>query len=381
MPPKRVIATFFALIALLHGYIGWRLVPALGQGGNGLIVLLALSTVLSPGGLLARAIRQPGLSDALSWLGLSLLGWFSSLLSLTVLRDLLLAGGRLFDAGAVAAAAPGSARAVLWLSAAASVLGFHLARRTPRVREVDIVLPQLPAALDGFSIVQLSDIHVGPTIKRRYLERIVARANRLAPDLIAITGDLVDGSVRRLAADTAPLARLAARHGVFVVTGNHEYYSGAREWIGEFRRLGLTVLENAHRVIDHAGSRLLLAGITDYSAGHFADGQPSDPQAALAGAPAVDGPKILLAHQPRSAFAAAEAGFDLQLSGHTHGGQFLPWNALVPLQQPFVAGLNRVGRLAVYTSRGTGYWGPPLRLGAPSEITRIRLRCPDPDRR
>ncbi|MFB0934697.1 MAG: metallophosphoesterase, partial [Propionivibrio sp.] len=253
-----------------------------------------------------------------------------------------------------------------------TLVGFVNARRVARVVHVDIPLPGLPAPLAGFTIVQLSDIHAGPTIKRDYVAAIVRHANHLGADLIAITGDVVDGNVAQLAAHTAPLAELNARHGVFVVTGNHEYYSGAPAWIEEFRRLGLRVLLNEHVIIEHGGARLVLAGVTDYSAHAFDPAQRSDPHAALLGSP--DGvPRILLAHQPRSAHAAAEAGFDLQLSGHTHGGQFWPWNLFVSLQQPFTAGLHRLGRLTVYTSRGTGYWGPPKRFGAPSEISVLRL--------
>ena len=195
----------------------------------------------------------------------------------------------------------------------------------------------------------------------------------LEADLIAVTGDLVDGSVAHLAAHVAPLGRLMAPHGVYFVTGNHEYYSGERAWTQELRRLGLNVLINEHVLLDHRGAQLLVAGVTDYSAHRFDERQRSDPAVAIAGAPAGVGAKILLAHQPRSAPAAAAAGFDLQLSGHTHGGQFWPWNHFVRFQQPFTAGLHRLGRLWVYTSRGTGYWGPPKRFGAPAEITRIRL--------
>jgi len=190
--------------------------------------------------------------------------------------------------------------------------------------------------------------------------------------MIAVTGDLVDGSVRQLSRHTEPIARLTARHGTYFVTGNHEYYSGAGAWVVELRRLGLRVLQNEHVVLHHEGEDIVVAGVTDYGSQHFDAEQRSDPAAALAGAPAA-AVKVLLAHQPRSAFAAAPAGYHLQLSGHTHGGQFLPWNLFVRLQQPFTAGLHRLGALWVYVSRGTGYWGPPKRLGAPSEITRLRL--------
>jgi predicted MPP superfamily phosphohydrolase len=157
------------------------------------------------------------------------------------------------------------------------------------------------------------------------------------------------------------------------VTGNHEYYSGAGPWLTELRRLGLQILMNRHVLIERSGARLALAGVADYSAHHFDPAHRSDPVAAIRGVPADVSVKILLAHQPRSAAAAVDAGFDLQLSGHTHGGQFLPWNWFVRFQQPYTAGLARLRSMWVYTSRGTGYWGPPMRLGAPSEITRIRL--------
>jgi predicted MPP superfamily phosphohydrolase len=240
------------------------------------------------------------------------------------------------------------------------------------VVSVRIPLRGLPPALEGLRIVQISDIHVGPTIKHGYLEAIVERVNALQPDVIAVTGDLVDGSVAELAAHVAPLARLRARHGVFFVTGNHEYYSGVHGWVDELTRLGLRVLHNEHVVLQHDGAALVLAGVTDFSGHHFDPAHRSDPVAALRGAPP-DAVRVLLAHQPRSAAAAAEAGFDLQISGHTHGGQFLPWTFFVPFQQPYTAGLHQLGRLSVYVSRGTGYWGPPKRLGAPSEIGELRL--------
>lgn len=197
--------------------------------------------------------------------------------------------------------------------------------------------------------------------------------NALDADLIAVTGDLVDGSVQQLAAHTAPLAGLTAKHGAYFVTGNHEYYSGEDAWTTEIRRLGIKVLKNEHVVLEHRGARLVLAGVTDYSAHHYDAAQRSDPAAALRGAPTDAGAKILLAHQPSSAMAAARAGYDVQISGHTHGGQFWPWNLFIGFFQPFSSGLHRQEKLWIYVSRGTGYWGPPNRFGVPSEITRIRL--------
>lgn len=364
------------LLAVLHVYIGVRLAPALPMAAG----LTAVAALLGLWALLvyttATAFGRRSAPAWLTWAGLIAVGFFSSLLVLTALRDALL-----LAAAAVRAAGwlppPGlagmTAVAVPALAAAASLLGLVNARRRPAVRHVDVPIAGLPPALEGFSIVQISDLHVGPTIRRGFVQCVVDRVNGLAPDVTVVTGDMVDGRVADLQAHTQPLGHLRARHGVFAVTGNHEYYSGAAEWIAEFRRLGIVTLMNEHLLIQHGGARFVLAGVADYSAHHFDPAHRSDPQQALRGAPHDARPKVLLAHQPRSVQAAAEAGFDLQLSGHTHGGQFLPWNLFVPLQQPYTAGLHRHGRMWVYISRGTGYWGPPKRLGAPSEITRLRL--------
>jgi uncharacterized protein len=251
--------------------------------------------------------------------------------------------------------------------------GFFEARRTPDVVEVDVPIDGLPAALDGYRIVQLTDIHVGPTIRGEYLRRCVDVANSLAADAIAVTGDLVDGFVPMLRADVAPLGDLRAKDGVFFVTGNHEYYWDGPAWCAEVERLGLRVLSNAHAVIERDGATMLLAGVTDISAGTMVPEHASDPKKACSGAPDCD-VRILLAHQPRSVFAAAKAGYHLQISGHTHGGQYFPMNLLVYLAQPYVAGLERHEDMWIYVSRGTGYWGPPARMGAPAEITLLRLR-------
>jgi hypothetical protein len=366
------------LLAALHLYIGLRLLapfdtPTRLAGGLTLAALYTLLLAATP-----RVLSHDEGRRTLLWAGLIATGFFSSLWVLTMLRDLVtLVGWAAAALGAPALPSPGwtrvSAIAVPLLAALATGWGFFNARRPPAVREVRIPIAGLPAALDGFSIVQISDLHVGPTIRGAFVKRVVERANALQPDLIALTGDLVDGGVAQLKAHFAPLAALRARHGVYAVTGNHEYYSGAAGWVAHWRRLGWRPLLDEHVVIAHDGAPLLLAGVTDYSAGHFEPGHRSDPGQALAGAPAGLHPRVLLAHQPRSADTAEAAGFDLQLSGHTHGGQFVPWNWFVPLQQPYVAGLHRHGSMWVYISRGTGYWGPPKRLGAPSEITRVRL--------
>jgi predicted MPP superfamily phosphohydrolase len=336
--------------ALLHGYVGWRLLPPLASVGAAQAVLaiaLACSAVLMPWGLLARRVRSRRLSDALSWVGLLFMGLFSSMFVLTVARDagLLLAQLALaFWPGAfnAPALAQWSSAGVALAATAITLLGLANARRTAAVVAVDVPIRDLPASLHGFRIAQISDIHVGPTIKRGYLQSIVDAVNRLEADMVAVTGDLVDGTVAELAAHVAPLAGLTSRHGTYFVTGNHEYYSGAHAWIDELRRLGVRVLMNEHVVLEHDDASLLVAGVTDYSAHHFDAAHRSDPLAALHRAPEHARVRVLLAHQPRSAAAAASAGFHLQLSGHTHGGQFLPWNWLVRFQQPFTAGLHRL---------------------------------------
>jgi predicted MPP superfamily phosphohydrolase len=348
----------------------------LGIGTPGIIigiVLLLAACVLIPLSVNPRAITDRASADRIAWIGLICMGFLSSLFVLTLLRDVFLLGAHLvFPAQHDDSLSIESARWAVALTVFSTVAGLLIARR-PRLVEVDIPVRHLDPALHGFSIAQISDLHVGPTIKRGFVERIVARVNGLNTDLIAVTGDLVDGSVPDLSPHTAPLADLTARHGVFFVTGNHEYYSGERAWTAELRRLGLTVLKNQHVILHHDGASLLLAGVTDFSAHQFDGGQRSDPAAALEGAAAGRLPKILLAHQPSSAQAAAAAGYDVQLSGHTHGGQFWPWNLLVGYFQPFSEGLNRLQNLMVYVSRGTGYWGPPNRFIVPGEITRIRL--------
>ena len=232
------------------------------------------------------------------------------------------------------------------------------------VKRVRVVIDRLTGAASGMRIVQISDVHVGPTIGRTFIRGIVDRINALDADVVVITGDLVDGPVERLVEHVAPLADLRAKHGVYFVTGNHEYYAGADAWIAHLATLGVRTLRN-ERVRIGGEDGFDLAGIDDHSAG-------SDLPKALAGREA-DRACVLLAHQPRGIELADELGVDLQLSGHTHGGQMFPWNFAVRLQQPFIAGLHKLARAQIYVSCGTGYWGPPMRVGAPAEITEIEL--------
>ena len=305
------------------------------------------------------------------------IGFFSFVFTLTVLRDL---GWLVMMASSTLPADPVRRQSLLHLtnlallgtSVALSGLGALGARRRAAVVDVVVPIQNLPEALEGFTVVQITDLHIGGTIKKGYIDAVVDAVNALDADLVAVTGDVVDGSVAELADHAAPLARLQGRHGVFLCTGNHEYYSGANEWCAEFARLGMRPLLNAHVVVNHGGADVVVAGVTDFNAHTVLPEHQTDPSKAIDGAPD-SGLKLLLAHQPRSCFVAAECGYDLQLSGHTHGGQFFPWMFFVALQQPFTAGLDRCKNLWVYTSRGTGYWGPPVRVGAPSEITRLRM--------
>ncbi|MEO5669973.1 MAG: metallophosphoesterase, partial [Ramlibacter sp.] len=335
---------------VVHLYVAGRLLPAFPDGLPFVLMalLLAASVLLVPTGLFARRVAKPPAADTLTWIGLLFMGLFSSLLVLTALRDVVLAATWLAGLAAPLAIDRDSLRtvtagAVPVVGFIVTLLGFFNARRTAGVVTVDVAVDNLPAPLHGFTIVQISDIHVGPTIRTRYLQGIVDAVNRLQPDAVAITGDLVDGTVAELGRHVEVLRGLASRHGSFFVTGNHEYYSGVEPWLAELRRLGITVLHNQHVVIARDGAKLVLAGVSDFSAGHFSEAHRSDPRASLEGAPADAAFRILLAHQPRSAPAAEQAGFDLHLSGHTHGGQFLPWNFLVKLQQPFTAGMHQVG--------------------------------------
>ncbi|HYF42941.1 MAG TPA: metallophosphoesterase [Ramlibacter sp.] len=362
----------FAFSALVHFLVGLALVPELPTAGAwALSAWLAVSAVLLPMGLRARAYARGRSADRLAAAGLFGLGLFSSLFVLTLLRGVLLGVSHLLGVGPEGLRET-SAQAVPLLALVLSAVGLLNTRRTASVKNVDVPIANLPGALHGFTIAQITDLHVGPTIRGPYIQRIVDRVNALEADAVAITGDIVDGSVTELGAHVAPLAGLRSRHGSFFVTGNHEYYAGAGPWVAEVKRLGIRVLHNEHVVIERDGARLVLAGVPDFTAHQFDADHRSDPSRALQGAP-TDALKVLLAHQPRTAPAAELAGFDLQISGHTHGGQFFPWIFFVRLQQPFTAGLHRLGRLWVYVSRGTGYWGPPKRIAAPSEITRLRL--------
>jgi uncharacterized protein len=256
--------------------------------------------------------------------------------------------------------------------AAAAGAALFSGLRPPRLAQVEIPLARWPRALDGFRIAQISDVHIGLLLDRRFARQLAQRVNALGADLVAVTGDLVDGGVHQLADEVAPLRALRARHGVFFVTGNHDHYSNADAWVRVVEELGFSALRNRHVEIRGDGAAFTLAGVDDHRGG-FGDGQREDLGRALAGRnPAL--PVVLLAHDPSTFKRASQNGVDLQLSGHTHGGQIWPFRYLVRLAMPFVAGRYRRGDAELYVSRGTGFWGPPMRLFAPAEITELTLR-------
>jgi predicted MPP superfamily phosphohydrolase len=375
-------ATFLTVASLLtwgmHRYLWARLVrdpewPAVWQRAGawslvGLAVTMLLAMPLQR--VLPRAVMGPLAMVAFGWMGLSFLLVVGTL-GAEVLRGAyhLLGGAhdperRAFARGLAALVGGGGGLAGAW--------GVRTALSAWTVRTVRVAIEGLPAALDGFTIVQLTDVHVGTTIGRAFVEAMVRATNDLRPDVVAITGDLVDGSVAELGAHVAPIAGLRAKHGVYFVTGNHEYYSGVDAWLVELQRLGVRVLANERVAIGEAGALVDLAGVHDYGARRFPGPHQPDLAKALAGRDP-SRPVVLLAHQPKHAREAVAQGVSLMLSGHTHGGQIWPWTKLVALDQPYVKGLHRDGATQVYVSEGTGYWGPPMRLGSKPEITRVVL--------
>jgi predicted MPP superfamily phosphohydrolase len=388
---------FFIISALLATYISWRVFSntAVRRVWKIAIALGIVGTLFLP--VIVSILRRTGIDnsliDALVWSGYLGVGFLSFVFTYLAIRDVLWLPAAAFNkiktrisksTQKQAASNPiqnPSRRGFLVKSmnygivataALSTGYGIAEAKQTPAVKEVRVPLTNLRGNFEGFRIVQLTDIHISPTFRRASVEEIVKVVNTLNADIVALTGDLVDGTVDQLADDVAPLGKIQSAMGNYFVTGNHEYYSGVIEWVAEVRRLGFTVLLNEHRIITSGSGKLLLAGVTDYREGRMLPGHRSDPQKALNAAPETD-IKILLAHQPKSIFAASRAGYDLQISGHTHGGQFFPWNLVVGFTQPYISGLYKHADTQIYVSRGTGYWGPPVRVGSPSEITLIKL--------
>lgn len=262
--------------------------------------------------------------------------------------------------------------AILLIAIPLTIYSVHQAHSTPRVTEVEIAIPNLPEQLDGYRILQVSDTHVGPTLKEPWVRNLVSLINAQHADMIVHTGDLVDGRAWWLKPDVAPFAEMNAPHKFFI-TGNHEYYSGVDEWLREARYLGMTPLVNESVVINVDGAKLLIAGVPDSKAGRFRKDHIPQTREVMQRAAEHD-VSVLLAHRPDMIFDADDAEVDIQLSGHTHGGQFFPWTLVVACFNPYVHGLHDHGHTQIFVTNGAGHWGPPLRLGAPPEIAVITLR-------
>ena len=369
---RRVLIPFL-ISAILHGVPWWRLVftPhwAAGVTVAATVVTAVLVAALPLAVVVGRIRGWEGLLTAGAiWLG-AVWQLFVWTLAGEVLRAALLAAGMPDPLRARVAAC-----AVLGWTVGLLGWGMYRALGPVPVRERDVRIDGLGAGLDGLRIVQITDTHLGPFLSRRWATRITEQVNAVRADVLAHTGDLVDGSLGARRHQVEPFGAASAHDVRVFITGNHEYYSGAREWTDYMASLGWTVLRNRHVVVRRGADALVVAGIDDRTAATSGvPGHGADLDAALAGAPE-GAPVVLLAHQPRQVLGAVDR-VDLQLSGHTHGGQLWPFGWLVRLDQPVLAGLSRHGpRTQLYTSRGTGFWGPPFRIFAPPEIAVLVLR-------
>ena len=345
------------ILALAHYYVWWRLVAkaelptAWHVLGTLAIITFAPMFPLATMFLrrLPRARARPIAYVAYTWFGFAVY--------------LLLAAAAAHLAVALGGVNPRTAALAGTLGAVVTVIyGLLNVARGPVVRRVEVKLAKLPAAAEGYKIVHLTDVHIGTILGDRFAEAVVAKVNALAPDVIVITGDLIDGRLEELRRHIDPLRKLSARDGVYACTGNHEYYWNPGPWLEHLRSLGIRVLRNQHVTLQGA---IELAGVDDSTVSE-------DVPAAVAGVdPAL--PVVLLAHHPRTIERAMRNGVDLQLSGHTHGGQLLPLGWLSRLFDPHVAGLASFGASQLYVSEGTGFWGPPMRVGTVCEIAQLTL--------
>ena len=372
---------------LMHGYVGWRIIPTLNLGSFSNVVAYVFIFFLGSLPLLPIVLRINGyeskIIDKISLIGYTSLGFFTLSFTLLLAKDFLFQlvsfvnnifnEQQIVDESKRDFIKKSVSIGIIGLTGGATAYGFYNARKGPKVIKENIFLKNLPPEFENYKIAQISDLHVGPTIKRPYVEKVFDTISNVNPDMLAVTGDLVDGSVENLRSDLEPFKDMIAKDGTFFVTGNHEYYSGVDRWLDETDRLGLTNLINSNTMIERQESKICIAGITDFRAHQIKKSHRSNPKDALNNVPN-NVPKIVLAHQPNSIFSVHDSGADLQVSGHTHGGQFVPFNFPTKLANTYLAGLYDHDGTQIYVNRGTGYWGPPLRLGIPSEITQLTLK-------
>jgi len=387
------VVVVLLVTSILYGYVGARVIAPFDISGPGLLIFWGIVIFLAITPISGMVLRIRGsentFNDILLWVGFTGMGIFSLAFVTFLVRDLSWITGSLSiklisyfsDQESQSFQMDPERRQFLLMSMNIAIVGFtgllggfglFQATRRPNIIKQPITINTLPESLNGLRIVQVSDLHIGPTIKADYARTVVNLVNELNADLIFFTGDMVDGSVDHLTNDVEPLREMKAKHGKYFVTGNHEYYSGADRWVEKVRELGMTPLMNEHVILNIDGESLAIAGVTDLMAHRVIKSHQSDPQKAVAGIPG-NIPTLLLAHQPGSADQTNGLKIDLMLSGHTHGGQFIPFNLALARIEKYPAGLYQHGEMQVYVNRGTGYWGPPLRLGIPSEITLVEL--------
>lgn len=368
------IAIVILILSSCSFYVGVRSIKHLQLGISRqivvwvILVLFVALQILS--GYMSRLHPELMVSNLLQWTSHSALGVFGIYFFCVIVTDIFFLMSHYVYEGDVDVSF--SRRSFLTFGAlgtSAAVMGFYQAVKGPKVYEVEVPIEDLPDNLKDFRIVQISDLHVSPTIRKNYVENVVKMANELSPDLLALTGDFSDGDVNELRSDIRPLKDLKAKYGTYFVTGNHEYYWDPEGWLKEYRDLGMTILMNENILIQN---NLVVAGVSDYSTSKRGV-HAHNPKLALDGA-SKDAIKILLAHQPETYREASGLGVHLQLSGHTHAGQFFPFSLLMPLAHRYYKGLNRHDKMWIYVNQGTGYWGPPQRFGIPSEITLLRLK-------
>lgn len=378
-----IIIPVLIFLILSAVYVHRRLVPATWSKWSRallFVLILALALALPSQFYLRFALRagtMPLLISAINYC----IGFYSLLLTFTVVRDLF---WTLFKISPTHKNLPDNRREFLRqttrlgiLGGSAAVFGYgaNRALANPTVNRVQVKIDNLPAALEGLTIVQLSDIHIGQLQdESTYVNKILETANSLKADIMMVTGDIVDGSVHRLASSVAPLSELSAKYGTYFVTGNHEYYSGAPDWIKHFTSIGWRVLENEHTVLNIGSSPVVIAGVHDLKAAQHIPAHQCNPTKALAGAPENAALTLLMAHHPGTAELTENLKIDLQLSGHTHAGQYFPATWVIQYFHKFARGLNRNNDGWVYVNSGTGYWGPPIRTtDIAGEVTHITL--------
>lgn len=376
--PLRAIAittTLVTILLLLFGVPWWTLVMAGAQWPTPVVVLGTAAFVITLVALPTTLVLSHGRRQ-LDWAGVigdSILGIIWVLFAWSVIGT-----AARFVLGFTGVEDPvrsrSTAAAVIVVSVVLTIWGNREAMRVPRIKHVDVTLPRLGKGFDGTRVVAVTDTHFGPINRTDWSRGVAAAVNELRPDIVAHVGDIADGTVERRRGQAAPLATMEAELARVYVTGNHEYLGEAQGWLDYMESIGWETLHNRHIVVERGGDRLIIAGVDDATAqSSQLSGHGANFEQALTGAdPAL--PVLMLAHQPKQVFQSEAAGVDLQIAGHTHGGQIWPFNFLVRLDQPTVHGLSRHGvRTQLYTSRGSGFWGPPLRIFAPSEITVLTL--------